>query len=145
MGIDPRKLSGNVHVWWVSIQGNRVVMYMCDGYRSTETEWLCTCVMGIDPRKLSGIVHVWWVSIQGNWVVMYMCDGYRFCLCFYDFSIGFVNHSDSMVFFAFHFILTYAKVAPTLLNMLSVIPLLIKFLFGVNVLHVINYSGFNPK
>jgi hypothetical protein len=35
-----------------------MVMYMCDGYRSTETEWLCTCVMGIDPRKLSGIVHV---------------------------------------------------------------------------------------
>jgi len=32
--------------------------------------------------------------------------GYRSCLCFYDFSIGFRNFSDSVVFFVNTFCLT---------------------------------------
>ena len=43
-------------------------------------------------RKVSGYVHI--------------CEEFRFCLCFFDFSFGFLNCSDSVKLFP-HFIFTW--------------------------------------
>ena len=41
-------------------------------------------------------------SQESEWPCV-LCKGNPFCLCFYDFSIGFWHRSSSMVFYFFHF------------------------------------------
>ena len=48
------------------------------------------------------------------------CSGYPLWLCFYDFLIRFINYSDGMVLFGFHFLVLHSCLLFILLELLMV-------------------------
>jgi hypothetical protein len=61
---------------------------------------------------------------------MYVCWGYRCCLCFFDFSIGCWNCSDSVVFFVFRFIQQLDNITTTQSNCLFVCLMVFNLTFN---------------
>ena len=107
MEYQARKLSSHaicVLVVWNTKPGKWAVMYMCvRAIKPGKWAVMYMCVRGIKPGKWA-VMYMCVRGIKpGKWAVMYLCvKGINFA-SFYNFSIGYWNYSDSVVFFNFSF------------------------------------------